>query len=248
MVKTNNKRKDRTDGGRKQRFNANGKQKRQKRTESIVFDPEARNEYLRGFSRRKQERRAYGLAMQKVKDRKAKLEHRAELKSAEMEQIEEAESRKQLMLEMQLQQSKDHDEKRKTRKKGVIQQDEEKESTEITTVQSYHDVKTQQQWGGEVIVTTSTNIPGDSDDEIEPVAARKSRDYRQEYAGNVERFLKSLKRNLPKKKNADHTKRRGKHGAVNMKGVGSESDLKTAQKVLARSKKAGKQGGKKQKR
>ena len=40
-----------------------------------------------------------------------------------------------------------------------------------------------------------------------------------------------------KKKQCDHHKRRGgKHGAANMKGVGSAADLKTAQKVLARTK------------
>jgi hypothetical protein len=36
-------------------------------------------EYLTGFSKRKQERRRFGLAMQKIKDRKARLADREEV-------------------------------------------------------------------------------------------------------------------------------------------------------------------------
>ena len=61
------------------------------RVKEIVFDPEARKEYLTGFSARKQQRRAFGLAMQKVKDRKAKLEQRKDLREAALERVEEAE-------------------------------------------------------------------------------------------------------------------------------------------------------------
>ena len=38
-------------------------------------------EYLTGFSKRKQERRRFGLAMQKVKDRKARLAEREEVRA-----------------------------------------------------------------------------------------------------------------------------------------------------------------------
>jgi hypothetical protein len=39
----------------------------------LKFDTKDRNSYLTGFSQRKKERRAFGLAMQKVKDRKGEL-------------------------------------------------------------------------------------------------------------------------------------------------------------------------------
>ena len=44
----------------------------------LTFNPGKRVDYLTGFSARKKERRAFGLAMQKVKDRKARLEERGE--------------------------------------------------------------------------------------------------------------------------------------------------------------------------
>ncbi|EKU20538.1 rrna processing protein rrp17, partial [Nannochloropsis gaditana CCMP526] len=49
---------------------------------ALVFDPEARREYLTGFSKRKKERRTFGLAMQQVKNRKARLMEREELRKA----------------------------------------------------------------------------------------------------------------------------------------------------------------------
>ena len=61
----------------------------------VVFDPEARKAHLRGFSERKRERRAFGLAMQKVKDRKAKIEQRASEKKDELQRVEEAEHQKE---------------------------------------------------------------------------------------------------------------------------------------------------------
>ena len=42
----------------------------------ITFDSDKRHDYLTGFSSRKKERRAFGLAMQKVKDGQSKLEER----------------------------------------------------------------------------------------------------------------------------------------------------------------------------
>lgn len=237
------------------------KQKRPKQVESIVFDAEARTRYLQGFSQRKQQRRAFGLAMQKVKDRKAKLEQRAELKTAELEQIAEAEERKQNLLEEMAEsvatpfrQNDDGDEEHS---KGG-----EDAASETDVVLTYEDEQTQQQWGGQVIVTTSTHIPG-AEEEVDTNNSRRRcsknkkmrhHDVEQEYAGNVEHFLKDLKGHMPaKKKKQEHNKRRGgKHGASNMKGLGSAADLKTAQKVLARTAFKGKgaaaSGGKKRKR
>ena len=68
---------------------------------SIEFDATARYQHLTGFSERKQARRAYGLAHQKIKDRKSKLEHRAAIRTAERDFIEEAEKLKQQHYELQ---------------------------------------------------------------------------------------------------------------------------------------------------
>lgn len=70
-----------------------------KRKREIVFDPEARRNFLRGFSERKRQRRAFGLAMQRVKDRNAKIEQRAIEKKDELERVEQAEHQKELLLE-----------------------------------------------------------------------------------------------------------------------------------------------------
>jgi hypothetical protein len=43
---------------------------------AVVFDEEARTEWLTGFRKRKQERRKHGLAMQLLKDKKEKREKR----------------------------------------------------------------------------------------------------------------------------------------------------------------------------
>merc|ERR1711862_1086505 len=48
----------------------------QKRKLEVTFDKEKRKEYLANFSKRKRERRCFGLAIQKVKDRKVKLQER----------------------------------------------------------------------------------------------------------------------------------------------------------------------------
>jgi ribosomal RNA-processing protein 17 len=216
---------------------------------TIVFDAAARAKYLQGFSQRKQERRAYGLAMQKVKDRRAKLERRAELKSAQQEQIQEAEEQKRKLMQEQSSIGmlttakilKDDD---------SVKSAANPEKDEPDEIQTYQDEQTQQQWGGTVIVTTSTHIPGADDEEEDLKVAMDDHhkkqqqqrlpakiDAEQAYAGNVERFLKQLKGHLPSKRKSRDTKqqrRGGQHGASQMKGVGSGADLKMAQKVLTR--------------
>ncbi|CAM9306205.1 unnamed protein product, partial [Scytosiphon promiscuus] len=55
----------------------------------VVFDPDARKDYLTGFHKRKQARRRFGLAMQEIKDRKERLEERKERREALKERREE---------------------------------------------------------------------------------------------------------------------------------------------------------------
>ena len=223
----------------------------------IVFDPEARKSYLRGFSERKKKRRVYGLAMQKVKDRKAKIEQRAEERQAVQEQIEQAERQKEELLEELVEENKksivhapyfSNKDYSDSDSSSDVEKQEEEDEGDIDKVETYQDVQTQSQWGGEVIVTTSTHIPGDSDDDDdddddeaanEPKKKKNTRstDMEQEFAGNVEKYMKQLKGNLPGKKKKDHRqpKHKGKHGAANMKGMAAGGDLKIAQKALQRS-------------
>mmetsp|Transcript_21983 Transcript_21983/g.33363 ORF Transcript_21983/g.33363 Transcript_21983/m.33363 type:complete len:190 (+) Transcript_21983:159-728(+) len=163
-----------------------------KRKKEIVFDPEERENHLRGFSDRKRERRAYGLAMQKLKDRKAKLEDRKTQKESELEQIEQAETQKRNLLKETL---------------GRLEEDtptptEPKSLEEKVTI--YEDEATEQQWGGTVIVTTTTEpllSDDDNEDVISNLSARKEGiDKRQRYAGNVNKYINELKGKMPSKK------------------------------------------------
>lgn len=241
----------------------------------IVFDAEARRLHLTGFSERKRARRMYGLAMQKVKDRTARLEHRAELRSVTQERIAESEERRHLdaqeRLLLQQKQQRQQSSKSSTIKADPLfarladdDDDDAHEETATTVVQTYEGKETQQQWGGLVVVTTSTHIPGDSDDDGDnddgdndeqdeeqaehcgdgdkkiaaavPTTKKHHADAQQEYAGNVEKYLKDLKGHMPSSSSSKKSgQRRGKHGATHMKGVGSAADFKVAQKVLARS-------------
>lgn len=171
------------------------------RLKEIVFDPEARREHLCGFSERKRQRRAYGLAMQKVKDRKGKLEARRERTIALREQVLDAEKQKMQLAEELLQQTARQDETATNNEEGSPS-DRETTKKPATVMVEYKDEISQDQWGGNVVVTTSTHIPDDDDDSrAEPPAKRPKRtDAEQEYAGKVERYLERFKGNMPRKK------------------------------------------------
>lgn len=190
----------------------------------IKFDPEKRKEYLTGASTRKEERRAYGLAMQKVKNRQAKIEDRREEKRAQMERIEEAEKMKNNDL------FDDYD------SSGEESGDEDAGKAQKTKVETYGDQLTQNQFGGQVIVTTSFGLPDDSDDEANAAPKQKTVDVEQRYAGNVKRYMDQLMKKMPQK-GAKFTQsksaKKGQHGAEKMIG-GNAKDLKMAQKTLMR--------------
>ena len=230
----------------------------------ISFDPEARRNYLRGFSERKKQRRAYGLAMQKVKDRNERLIDRKDRKAALMEQIEQSEKAKQQLLEATIadyRQIGDNDEDTEDNTAAVSTSAAaaKKESAAEFQIKKYNDQETEKRWGGQVVVTTSTAIPGeDSDDDQDVHTAKKPaasssrprtstssgkpkhKDKAQEYAGSVDRFLgRTLHKLLPpgKARKAQHRGSvKGKHGASEMKGVGGSAGLKAAQSILKRSK------------
>lgn len=216
----------------------------------IVFDPEARKAYLQGFSERKRQRRAYGLAMQKVKDRKAKLEERKQIKKDELQRVEEAERQKAAMMEELLRQQQ-----KETTSSSMIEEesggdevdgsDDEERSVDgreedpevkqksILDQKTYDDQVTESHWGGRVTVTTSVVDIGDGDssdddsDHDEPDSRmaskkKKSVDHQQQYAGKVEKFMSQLKGNMPgKKKSKDAT---GHH--AKRKGKNGAADMK----------------------
>jgi ribosomal RNA-processing protein 17 len=219
-------------GNRKEFIKKRGKKK------EVVFDPEARKDYLRGFSDRKKQRRAFGLAMQKVKDRTAKLDQRKSEKQDMLRQIEQAEKQKEELLEENMSCHANDDEGDADDKSQDSEGDQKASKTIATML--YDDEQTETQWGGQVIVTTSVvPLDGDSEDEDDGDEQTKPRekkaiDSRQRYAGNVERYMTELKGNLPgkKKSSTQNTKRKGKDGAADMKGMGGGANLKLAQKAL----------------
>lgn len=243
----------------------------------ITFDPEARREYLTGMSARKKERRVFGLAMQKVKDRKEKLERKKEDRKSRLEQIEEAEKLKR-MAKGQGDDDDDDDsdssasegesddgdssvsstelKKSKKRKKSRSDHDDVEE-----TKKTYNDAETTNQFGGSVIVTTTYEIPSDDDSDdpdLQGIVSNKPHiDEAQRYAGNVKKYMSQVRSNLPSKKRKREVMggggghRKGKHGAADMKGMGSGTDLKMAKKALGRAAEKGggmERGGKKGKK
>ena len=227
------------------------KRKRGKKRE-VVFNPEARKEYLRGFSERKRQRRAYGLSMQKVKDRNEKIEQRAQEKKDDLERIEEAERQKAVLMEEAMKDSgalKDEESENDSDDESK-DEDEKKDTSTVLNSKTYDDKKTESQWGGQVTVTTSVvSLFDDSDDEDER-KAQKSVDKQQKYAGNVDKYMSQLKGKMPSKKSRDHqnTKRKGKNGAADMKGMGGSANLKIAQKMLMKTKAHQKPGASSQKK
>eukprot|EP00541_Cyclophora_tenuis_P012671 CAMPEP_0116579768 /NCGR_PEP_ID=MMETSP0397-20121206/22426_1 /TAXON_ID=216820 /ORGANISM="Cyclophora tenuis, Strain ECT3854" /LENGTH=179 /DNA_ID=CAMNT_0004109267 /DNA_START=30 /DNA_END=565 /DNA_ORIENTATION=+ len=176
--------------------------------------------------------------MQKVKDRKAKLEERKEHRIAEKERIEEAERQKQRAIQERLGVTE-------TEEKDDETENQEEEEEEQTSTTTYRDAATQSQWGGRVVVTTTAAaiLSSSSDEEEDDEGAEKRKrkkqsvDLEQKYAGNVEKFLRDLKGNMPGKRNRDRAGNRpkkGKHGAENMKGIGGASNLRLAQKALSK--------------
>ena len=166
------------------------------RVKELVFDPEARREHLRGFSERKRQRRAFGLAMQKVKDRNGKLEARRDRNNASKQQVLCSEQQKEPVVDEKI--MDDYETVNLPPNNPVTINSVPRRITE------YRDQITEDQWGGHVVVTTSTSIPDDDEDgggpKDEGLERRRRTDAAQEYAGKVERYLDELKGNMPSKR------------------------------------------------
>mmetsp|Transcript_1230 Transcript_1230/g.1746 ORF Transcript_1230/g.1746 Transcript_1230/m.1746 type:complete len:278 (-) Transcript_1230:453-1286(-) len=227
----NNKRKWNSHRGKEQSSESARRPKHKKL--EIKFDPQARREYLTSLSAKKKERRTFGLAMQKVKDRRVKLEQRREERKAKQEQIEEAE-------------------RLKTEEHGKEEGFSDNDSTENydknlnllegTVTKTFQDEHTTSHFGGHVVVTTTYNLESD-ESEVESSHSnkhvRKKVDEAQKYAGDVKKFMEQLKGKMPPKRktncrvgNSFRGGKKGKHGAEGMKGMGTGKDLKLAQKAL----------------
>ncbi len=211
----------------------------------------------------------FGLAMQKIKDRRDKLDRKKEDRKSRLEKVEEAEKLKRLAKG----QGEDDDDEsgsdsgsesgddasvssseqkskleKSTKKRSKPAHDEVEE-----TQQTYSDANTTSQFGGSVIVTTTYGIPSDdeSDDpDIQGIVSNKPHvDEEQRYAGNVKKYMSQVRSNLPNKKRKREQMggggghRKGKHGASDMKGMGSGTDLKMAKKALGRAAISEKGGG-----
>lgn len=231
------------------KLTALGKRPKHQKLE-IKFDPEARKQYLTGLSSRKKERRAYGLAMQKVKDRRAKIEQRKEERQALMDQIEEAERMKRSNFSL------DDDEDEEEDHATDAKMNNNNEDSEIlgedargVQVETFADESTKEQFGGDVIVTTCYGIPSDESTDEETLKQDKTQkgvDVQQKLAGNVKMYMDQIRKELPSKKaklsRNPRGGKKGRHGAEKMIG-GNAKDIKLAKKTLSRLEKSGNKNG-----
>ncbi|KAL7541088.1 hypothetical protein ACHAXR_012590 [Thalassiosira sp. AJA248-18] len=225
----------------------------------VSFNPTDRHEYLTGFSTRKKDRRAFGLAMQKVKDREAKLEERKESRQAQLEKIEDIE-RNKVALRKGISGDNDDDAAAASDDDGSVQKHHKPQHNE-QEMKTFQDEQTTNQFGGQVRVTTTFGIPSDDDDDDDDdlkaskkeFYARKTHgaghvDEAQTRAGNVNNYISTVKSSLGSKKRGASgggggKNKKGQHGASTMKGMGNGATLKAAQKTLSKFKARGGKGG-----
>ena len=218
----------------------------------ITFDPEARRSYLRGFSERKKQRRAYGLAMQKVKDRQEKLSERKERKQSLLHQIEQSEKAKEELLKSVMEENNngrstvddddDDDYDANANDKEDVDDAQSLSSVKAETpqadtkIQKYDDKETEKRWGGQVVVTTSTEIPGDDssddddDNDHKPKARQQQQQQQHRKGGHKDRaqeYAGSVDRFFSQTVKALPAKHhKGKNRAKQHKGKHGASDMK----------------------
>ncbi|CAM9347392.1 unnamed protein product [Chrysoparadoxa australica] len=164
----------------------------------VSFDPDARKDYLTGFRKRKQERRRFGLAMQKMKDRKERLGERKDRREAEKERLEE------LGLDGGLE---------RFDLKGGLGSAPGADEGEAPkrTVEEYNDEATHAMFGDHVTVTTVEGIvESDGEDEVdEELMQHKKTSHARKRQADIERWsITEVKKrvnlpNLKKSRNAN---------------------------------------------
>eukprot|EP00588_Corethron_pennatum_P008534 CAMPEP_0194267458 /NCGR_PEP_ID=MMETSP0169-20130528/1946_1 /TAXON_ID=218684 /ORGANISM="Corethron pennatum, Strain L29A3" /LENGTH=267 /DNA_ID=CAMNT_0039008291 /DNA_START=102 /DNA_END=901 /DNA_ORIENTATION=+ len=231
--KTNRKRKDALTGGT-----------RRKKVE-VSFDIDERREYLTGFSKRKKARRVFGLAMQKVKDRKDRLEERKERREAKEDRIQELERQRKIQRGEKLlsDSGSESDSADDGDDKGTAGGVPGPAGASAPVTTTYASAPIHDRFGGCVVVTTTPGLPPDSDDEAnaryvelrDAMAQRKGVDADQRKLNSATAYTRALEGSLPgKKKSQKKWSGKGMHGAQHMKGMGGATGVKSAKKVLSR--------------
>jgi len=257
--------------GKKGNFKSHSKGEPKKRQKvEIKFDPASRLDYIAGLSSRKKKRRAFGLAMQKVKDRQSRLEDRKEKRAAEMENIKERERQQDAYNNLHEESDNDDSDDNNSEIEKEISQNHVKDEHEVSnegptfdiicnkpvhkvplaqgTDQKEENIQvttalSELHGGKRVTITTTFGLPEQdgSDEEAEKTFQEQSQkrrrfDEQQRDAGNVKRYLKQMKGNLPQRKKKHHenapVKRKGNHGASNMSGMGGAANLQAAKRTL----------------
>jgi len=218
----------------------------------IKFNPTKRVEYLTGFSTRKKERRAFGLAMQKVKDRQAKIDERKDNRDATLEKVEEIERSKAALR---------YDDDDDNNASDYDDAGEGEKPLHKKNQHTFQDEHTTNHFGGYVSVTTTYGILSDNEEDnddndndgnnnnvkkqsfFERTKHGKDHvDIQQKQAGNVSSYITKVKGSMnssKKKKHGGASCKKGQHGAASMKGMGSGTTLKMAKKTLAKFKTKG---------
>jgi ribosomal RNA-processing protein 17 len=225
----------------------------------VLFDNESRKQYLRGFSERKKQRRLYGLAMQKVKDRSSKLEERAQLRKEIQEQIEQAEKQKETLLEELLEsgqvdkdpaiESEDDDESNNQHDNDTDDDDDDDDQeesekkpkarpskAEIVDTKVYNDGTAERTWGGQVIVTTSAiDLDDDDDDDDDIINESTTAATKKKSVDARQKYAGKVERYMNELK----SKLPAKHSTtkrLNRKGKNGDGTSKIASKLLNQSK------------
>lgn len=144
------------------------------RKNEVLFDDAARTAYLTGFRSRKQSRRKYGIAMQVLKEKKARRELQKELRHVRSEEREQGEE----------------DEGDSER-----EEDEERERTEV----KFSDEETNAMFGGDVSVTIDEGVAEELQQfqhpDLEPSIPKK----RKSEPSKFEKALKAAGQRMQKK-------------------------------------------------
>lgn len=222
----------------------------------ITFNRENRHEYLTGFASRKKERRAFGLAMQKMKDRQSKLEENKEKREAQLEKIEDIERNKATLRRGLAGDNGDEEDDGDNSASDNDNDDDNKKEAQHTEQETFQDEHTTHQFGALVSVTTTFGIPSDDDDDDDDINAKgefyarakhgsNHIDEEQKRASNVNSYITAVKGTMgSKKKGSGNKHKKGQHGAQSMKGMGSGTTLKHSKKILSKFKaKGGGKGG-----
>lgn len=165
-----------------------------KKKKEVIFDENSRVEFLTGFRKRKLERRRFGVAMQYLKEKKARKEARILSHSRDESKLE-SENKKE-------QEEKDD-------------QEGDDEENENETKISFNDQHTTNMFGGEVSVEIGTKVS----DELDEMTGTFEKSHKKSSTpSNLERALKKAKYLIHVKDNMKKSQKGSKKYFNNQKG------------------------------